>query len=190
VFSRVLAIESPITWPSVPDFKDFPDIFSSPCVAVDTEGGKKEPFIKGYKEHHTDTTVHFEIELTEKNMSSAIEYGLAKKFQMTKTLSTTNMHLFNSQGLIQKYDSPEEILREFYDLRIEFYGKRKSYMVSELERQLTILSNKVQTLKLNTLCPIHSALNTETSNRSVSSPRWSRVRSSSATRRRPTLSRN
>lgn len=64
---------------------------------VDTEGGKKEPFIKGYKEYHTDTSVHFEIELTEKNMAVAIEQGLAKKFQMTKQLSTTNMHLFNNQ---------------------------------------------------------------------------------------------
>lgn len=48
------------------------------------------------------------------------------------------------QGLIQKYDSPEEILRDFFDLRIDYYGKRKAYMVSELDRQLSILSNKVR----------------------------------------------
>jgi DNA topoisomerase-2 len=38
---------------------------------LDTEGGKKEPFIKGYKEYHTDTTVNFEISLSEKSMKEA-----------------------------------------------------------------------------------------------------------------------
>ena len=42
-------------------------------LSVDTEGGKKEPFIKGYREYHTDTTVHFEIELTEKKRAEAEE---------------------------------------------------------------------------------------------------------------------
>ena len=114
---------------------------------LETDGGKKEPFIKGYKEFHTDTTVHFEISMTEKSMREAEEVGLYKKFQLQRNLSISNMHLFNAQGQIVKYDNPEQIMREFYELRLEHYAKRKDYMVGELERQLSVLDNKCRFIK-------------------------------------------
>lgn len=39
------------------------------------------------------------------------------------------MMLFNSEGLIQKYASPEDILREFYDLRLQYYTKRRAALL-------------------------------------------------------------
>lgn len=40
-----------------------------------------------------------------------------------------NMMLFNSDGLIQKYACPEDILRDFYDLRLRYYAKRRSALL-------------------------------------------------------------
>ncbi len=40
--------------------------------------------------------------------------------------------------------SPEDILSEFFDLRLDLYGKRKAYMVAEIKRQLSVLANKVR----------------------------------------------
>lgn len=40
-------------------------------------------------------------------MAQAIQEGLAKRFKLTTTFSTSNMHLFNENGVIQKYESPE-----------------------------------------------------------------------------------
>ncbi len=114
---------------------------------LETDGGKKEAFIKGYKEYHTDTSVHFEITMSEKSMKEAEEVGLYKKFQLQRNLSISNMHLFNAQGQIAKYHSPEEILREFFDLRLGYYDKRKDYMVGDLERQLSVLDNKCRFIK-------------------------------------------
>ena len=39
------------------------------------------------------------------------------------------MVLFNKDGLIQKYNTPEEILQEFYELRMDFYIKRRQYLI-------------------------------------------------------------
>ena len=114
---------------------------------MDTDGGKKEPFIKGYREYHTDTTVHFEIQMSEKSMQEAEEVGIAKKFQLSRNLTTTNMHLFSPDGQITKYGSPEEILRDFYKLRLVKYQERKAYMSGEMERQLSVLDNKVRFIK-------------------------------------------
>lgn len=37
--------------------------------------------------------------------------------------------LFNAEGVIQKYATPEDILRDFYDLRLQFYAKRRSALL-------------------------------------------------------------
>jgi DNA topoisomerase-2 len=35
------------------------------------------------------------------------------------------MMLFDAEGKIKRYDSPEEILQEFFDLRLAYYEKRR-----------------------------------------------------------------
>ncbi|KAJ3681634.1 hypothetical protein LUZ60_014207 [Juncus effusus] len=104
----------------------------------------KEPFIKDYREHNDDVTVHFDVFLTEENMKIAIQEGLEKKFKLTTTISTTNMHLFDSKGVIKKYDTPEQILEEFFEMRLSFYAKRKRALLDNLELDLLKLDNKVR----------------------------------------------
>ncbi|XP_059649125.1 DNA topoisomerase 2 [Cornus florida] len=104
----------------------------------------KDPFIKDYKEHNDDTTVHFEVILSEENLNIAKEEGLLKKFKLTTTISTSNMHLFDPKGVIKKYDTPEEIIEEFFHLRLEFYELRKKVMLDNLEMDLLKLENKVR----------------------------------------------
>lgn len=53
-------------------------------------------------------SVEFELVLSEKNMNIAKQEGLEKKFKLTTTIGTTNMHLFDSNGKIRKYDTPED----------------------------------------------------------------------------------
>ncbi|URE10379.1 hypothetical protein MUK42_03933 [Musa troglodytarum] len=104
----------------------------------------KEPFIKDYREYNDDKMVHFEVALTEENMNIARQEGLEKKFKLTTTIGTTNMHLFDSKGVIKKYDNPEQILEEFFHMRYEFYEKRKRALLDNLELDLLKLDNKVR----------------------------------------------
>ncbi|KAI4341169.1 hypothetical protein MLD38_025926 [Melastoma candidum] len=80
----------------------------------------KEPLVKEYKQYRDDVTVNFEVSLTEENMIMARQEGLMKKFKLTSLISTSNMHLFDSKGVIKKYDCPEQILEEFFHLRLEY----------------------------------------------------------------------
>lgn len=52
--------------------------------------------------------VDFTIIISEENMKKAMEEGLEKKFKLTTTIGTTNMHLFDKVGKIRKYDTPEQ----------------------------------------------------------------------------------
>jgi len=64
--------------------------------------------MQDFREHNTDTKVHFELTLSEENMAIALAEGLVKKFKLTTTISTSNMHLFDAKGIIKKYDTPEQ----------------------------------------------------------------------------------
>ncbi|KAJ4773439.1 DNA topoisomerase 2 [Rhynchospora pubera] len=107
----------------------------------------KEPFIKDYQEHSDDVTVHFEVALTEENMNIAIQEGLEKKFKLTAMFSTANMHLFDSKGVIKKYDTPEQILEEFFHMRLDFYAKRKRALLHSLELDQLKLANMINFIR-------------------------------------------
>ena len=110
------------------------------------DGKKQEPELKDFKENHTDTTVSFTIiadpaKIDEFEKSKG---GLEGKFKLTSTISTANMHLFDTEGKITKYNSANEILSSFFDIRLEYYNKRKALLVERLAREKRILSNKAR----------------------------------------------
>ncbi|MCO5602032.1 hypothetical protein L7F22_056159 [Adiantum nelumboides] len=120
------------------DYKEFLEGMMNPADKV------KEPFIKDYKEHSTDTEVKFEVHLSEENMAEAIAEGLCRKFKLNTTISTSNMHLFDAEGHIQKFNSPEQILEAFFTVRLELYVRRKEVQLQNLQRELLEVENKVR----------------------------------------------
>lgn len=67
---------------------------------------------------------------------------LTKDFKMRKTFHTTNMHLFHPTKGIYKYESPEEILKDFVELRLEHYKKRKAHLIKMLEKKVLVCGSK------------------------------------------------
>ncbi|KQK00888.1 DNA topoisomerase 2 isoform X2 [Brachypodium distachyon] len=108
---------------------------------------KEPPFLEDLRSQCDDSSVYFELTLSEKNMAIAMQEGLEKKFKLTNTMGTTNMHLFDSNGKIRKYDTPEEILQEFFTLRLEFYGRRKITMLKNMRVELLKLENRVRFIR-------------------------------------------
>jgi DNA topoisomerase-2 len=52
-----------------------------------------------------------------KDVEKAEEQGLTEFFKLTNKLNTSNMICFDFEGKIKKYNSPEEIIEEFYPKR-------------------------------------------------------------------------
>nr|GEU61322.1 DNA topoisomerase 2 isoform X2 [Tanacetum cinerariifolium] len=69
---------------------------------------KYEEILQAYTACNDAENVHFKITMTEDQMNTAKKEGLWKKFKLTTTLSTANMHLFDEDGVIKKYDTPEQ----------------------------------------------------------------------------------
>lgn len=54
------------------------------------------------------------------------------------------MHLFNAECKLHKYGTVEEIIEEFYTLRMNIYRKRKENQVKEMQKKLVKLSNRAR----------------------------------------------
>ena len=70
--------------------------------------------------------------------------GLEKILKLYNTSSTTNMNLFNAEDKLTKFNTVNEIIDDFYNVRLVYYGSRKAYLIDVLEKELVILSNKAK----------------------------------------------
>jgi DNA topoisomerase-2 len=52
--------------------------------------------------------------------------------------------LFDSKGKIKKYHDPLDIIKEFYNVRLEYYNKRKVYLLALYKRQYDIAESRVR----------------------------------------------
>ncbi|EGO19472.1 hypothetical protein SERLADRAFT_453445 [Serpula lacrymans var. lacrymans S7.9] len=111
-------------------------------------GEKGEGIIKDYKEHHDNVNIHFVITMSPKDLEKAEEQGLTEFFKLTSKINTSNMICFNLDGKIQKYQTPEEIIEEFFPKRLACYQSRKDYLANELQTQFERLSNQARFVKM------------------------------------------
>ncbi|KAJ1675293.1 DNA topoisomerase 2 [Spiromyces aspiralis] len=105
---------------------------------------KEPPIIKDFVDNHTHTIIDFELKLTPEQMHKAEAEGFEKRFKLTTQISTTNFVCFDHQGRLHKYESTQEIFREFYQYRLKFYQLRKEYLANQLQRDYVILDNKAR----------------------------------------------
>lgn len=64
--------------------------------------------LQGFTQHSDHSTVDIIVHLPEENLMAARQESLLKKFKLTTSISTSNMHLFDPKGVIKKYDTPEQ----------------------------------------------------------------------------------
>ncbi|GAA5863655.1 hypothetical protein JCM3774_001204 [Rhodotorula dairenensis] len=105
---------------------------------------KQTAWVKDYKEYHTDTTVHFVVTLTTAGKEAIEKDGLEKVFKISGKVNTSNMVCFDPTGKIKKYATPEDIVSDFYDVRLDYYHRRKKHLVAELELVYDRLSNQAR----------------------------------------------
>jgi len=103
-----------------------------------------EALIEDFVEHHTDSTVRFEVTMTPAQMRNAERVGLHKFFKLEGTVTTTNMWLFDAAGRIRRYGSPEEILLEHFPLRLRLCERRRQAQLSAAEDALRRLDNRAR----------------------------------------------
>tara|TARA_B110000879_G_scaffold212788_1_gene310935 strand:- start:1898 stop:5413 length:3516 start_codon:yes stop_codon:yes gene_type:complete len=118
---------------------------------VNTKTGKKgSPTIRDFTSLCTEVSIDITVTLYRGSLDELenTEYdngnGVEKLFKLSTTVSTTNMHMFNKDCRLHKYNDVREIIDEFYDVRLDVYRKRKEYLIDNIEKKLIKLSNRAR----------------------------------------------
>ena len=119
---------------------------------VDKTGKKIAPAIKEFTSMCTEVAVDITIVFSKgriAELESAVDSttdvnGLEKLLKLSTTISTTNMHMFDHECKLKKYASVEDVIDDFYGIRLTTYGKRKAFLVEDLRKRLVKLSNRAK----------------------------------------------
>lgn len=87
---------------------------------LDGIDGKSIPLINDFKEYHTDQAVKFVIEMFPDRLRQAESDGLHKTFKLQSVINTNSMVLFDANGCLRKYFTPEDICSEWFEVIIFF----------------------------------------------------------------------
>ena len=142
---RVRVTELPIgTWTD--DYKQYLETLME---TVDKKGKKITPIIKEYddmsKSTNVDIIITFNENLAQILETNTVEHdcnGLEKILKLYTTFSTTNMHMFDHNECLKKYDSVTNIIDDYFEPRLQMYDDRKQYQLEALLKELTIMKNK------------------------------------------------
>jgi len=111
---------------------------------AEAEGDSARGKIDDIKEFHTENTVHFSIHGTVDQIKALEHEGLEKALNLRGKLATTNIVFFDADGKIKKFASVQEMLDEFFKLRMRYYVKRKEYHVDRLQKEKNLIDAKVR----------------------------------------------
>uniref|UniRef100_A0A6C0AWW6 DNA topoisomerase (ATP-hydrolyzing) n=1 Tax=viral metagenome TaxID=1070528 RepID=A0A6C0AWW6_9ZZZZ len=157
--NKIRITELPIgTWTQ--DYKEFIESL------IDHKKKDSKPLVKDYVDMSTDANVDFTIEFHSGCLGELLTNlmdisggkldspsdkvtGVEKLLKLYTTHTTTNMHLFDANEHLRKFDTASEIIEEYYQTRLTFYEKRKKYQIDKIEKELIILSNKARFINDN-----------------------------------------
>jgi DNA topoisomerase II len=160
--NQIRVTELPVgTWTD--DYKQYLEslLESENKKSSKTTGKKKsadesDSYIKDYVDMSTDKIVDilitFKTGSLDRLFADKLEYdcnAMEKLLKLYTTRTTTNMHLFDENEKLYKFNSPSEIIDKYMTVRREIYVKRKRVLLNKLRKEAKILENKVRFINEN-----------------------------------------
>jgi len=102
--------------------------------------------ISKFEDDSHDEDIIFHIKCSSEQIKKLLaEFGtLTCAFKLETKISLSNMTLYTSENKIQTYESPADILFEFFHVRKPFYELRKANLLQEYNQQLLVLRNRAR----------------------------------------------
>jgi len=113
--------------------------------SVESKGNKQ--CLVDFSNNSTERIINFTLKFKRDDLNDLRKNNeIESVFKLTDSKYTnySNMHLYNNKGIICKYDCVEDIMKEFYLLRLVYYTKRKDHMLKSMQKELDIYQSKVR----------------------------------------------
>lgn len=133
------------------DFKQHLDNLTN---NVDKNGKKIQPIVKDIDDMSKTTNVDFvvtfhdnHLQILESNTCDNGCNGLEKTLKLYSSVTTTNMHMFDANDKLKKYDRVSDIIDDYYVTRLKLYQTRKDYLIKQKTYECSLLENKSRYIK-------------------------------------------
>jgi DNA topoisomerase II len=111
---------------------------------------RNKGLITSFLENHTTTKPSFTVNLKPNQLERMVKSGLENSFKLKSFLPTSNMHAFGADNQLKKFEKAEDVINEFFPIRMEFYVHRKSVIESEMRYSALLQRNKARFIELVT----------------------------------------
>jgi len=101
--------------------------------------------IISYDDNSKDN-IDYIIKFNRQYLKSLNDDDIIKMFKLSETF-TEDYNTLDEFGKLKIFDNVEDIIKYFVDFRLEYYKKRKEYMINTLDNDIFILDNKVKFIK-------------------------------------------
>jgi len=107
-----------------------------------------DKIIKTYTKDCTHINVDIKIRIPKEQLDILTDDDLFRIFELTSKIRISNMHLFDANGKIKKYENQYQIIDDYFENRIQYYDKRKKYLIDKLNVKKHYYDNLIKFLKL------------------------------------------
>ena len=87
----------------------------------------------------------FHVEFSDKfELGREVNVEFLRRMKLVGSLPVSNIILFDRDGKLRKYSGALEILKDFFEIRLEYYDKRKLALKTKLIEELKKLTNQMK----------------------------------------------
>jgi len=140
-------------------FQDYLDFLEASVIKPNETDAKKRQkmFLKSFKNDYTRDRCDFTLTFPNPEALTTLEDSneLESTLQLSVTIATSNMYLFDESQKIGKFDTINQILEKHYQVRLNLYERRRTHILAELALEIDQLSERIRFLNLimdNKLC--------------------------------------
>ena len=120
---------------------------------MSVERGKEtcKNFVRSFEDNSTEDKVNINIKMNPNTITKwANKFGrdgiieLENRLKLTTAMSIRNMYMFDENSHIIKFNTVEDIIERWFNIRKSIYIKRRDYMLQKLKTELDIIKFKVK----------------------------------------------
>lgn len=125
---------------------------SKRTTTIKVDNKQVSTILKDYKNSSSESLVNFTLKFDNdvliNLMSSKDKFGVSKLesiFRLTSKITCEKrLNMYDDKMQLKSFDTPEEVLEHYYKIRLEYYQKRKDFMVAKMKNELLLLSTRVR----------------------------------------------
>lgn len=99
-------------------------------------------WVKDVNDKNVKIKIYFHKDVPQEFLSN-----IWKSLRMETYIPVSNMHLFDENKKIKKFDTQYEIIDYYYKIRMDFYDKRKIFQIQQLKYEIEVIKNRMLFIK-------------------------------------------